>query len=189
MTHDPYQTYQSLGAYSGLTNPFTSPYAAMQTNPLVGNIGMPWAGALAAQSALQNPFVAALLHQPTLGLQNVLQNPLQNQLLNSVVAQNPVLAQIAAQAYQQALQQQAYQQQPYQQQPFQHNPYQQIGHIGQPFAQQGLPFSQFNNPFVQSIAPQSWVGQGQGQGQINPLVLQSIARTLQPQGISPWGMF
>jgi hypothetical protein len=184
MTHDPYQTYQSLGAYSGLTNPFASPYAAMQTNPFVGNVGMPWAGALAAQSALQNPFIAALLHQPGIGLQNVLQNPLQNQLLN------PVVAQIAAQAYQQALQQQALQQQAYQQQPFQQHPYQQIGHIGQPFAQQGVPFGQFNNPFIQSaIAPQSWVGQGQGQGQINPLVLQSIARSLQPQGLSPWGQF
>jgi hypothetical protein len=47
MTHDPYQTHAMFGAYSGLTNPFSSPYAAMQTsamnpatsNPLAGNAG------------------------------------------------------------------------------------------------------------------------------------------------------
>ena len=25
MTHDPYQTYPTVGAFSGLTNPFSSP--------------------------------------------------------------------------------------------------------------------------------------------------------------------
>lgn len=51
MTHDPYQTYQTVGAYSGLTNPFSSPYSTIQTsamnpaaafNPLTANAGAPW---------------------------------------------------------------------------------------------------------------------------------------------------
>jgi hypothetical protein len=42
MTHDPYQTYQTVNALSGLTNPFSSPYNAVQTsaiNPMAANAG------------------------------------------------------------------------------------------------------------------------------------------------------
>ena len=48
MTHDPYQTYQTVNALSGLTNPFSSPFNAVQTsamnpgaayNPLTANAG------------------------------------------------------------------------------------------------------------------------------------------------------
>jgi hypothetical protein len=216
MTHDPYQTYPTFGAFSGLTNPFNSPYGAMQSsaiNPAVAynplaNAGIPWgsqagiqqpyegvspqqlqlASALAAQQAAwQNPFAAGAFQHPFAGVQ---QNPFINAALQNPLL-NPVLGQMAAQIYQQPYQQQF--QQPSQQQ-FQ-PPSQ---HMGQGLGQQGVPFAQFNSPFGPSnfgpptLAPQSWVGQGQGQpgqGQVHPLFLQSIARALQAQGVSPWGTY
>jgi hypothetical protein len=51
MSHDPYQTQATLGMFSGLTNPFSSPYGVMQTsginpvlavNPLAANAGAAW---------------------------------------------------------------------------------------------------------------------------------------------------
>jgi hypothetical protein len=232
MTHDPYQTYPTVGAYSGLTNPFSSPYGAMQTsafnpaagNPLAANAAAAWgipgtfgqqagpqgyggispqqlqlASALASQAAQMlglSPFTGGW--QNPLAFQNQLgmlpqQNPLLNQVLNPLLnpLSNPVLAQLAyGQPYQQ-----------HQQQPYQQQPYQQMGQAVSPFGQQQFsPFSQFNNPYAQPmLAPQSWVGQGQigqpgqlggGQGQIHPVLLQSIARAIQQsQGITPWGTF
>jgi hypothetical protein len=42
MTHDPYQTYPTMGAYGGVTTPFTSPYAnpAAAINPLAAAVGL-----------------------------------------------------------------------------------------------------------------------------------------------------
>jgi len=254
MTHDPYQTYQTVGAHSGLMNPFSSPFSGMQTsanNPLAAafgaypgvpaTFGQPFApqgyqgfsgipnyggispqqlqlaSALASQLAQinaqspfnnpwQTPFSGGFQHPfANAGQQNpiqqnpLLQNPWQvaaqlNPQLNPQANPmfNPALAQLAAtlapqlglQAYSPYAQQQPYQQQPYQQQPYQQQPYQQTG-----FAQTQL-------------APQSWVGQGltgqgfagqgfagQGQGQIHPLILQTLARSVQNQGITPWGAF
>jgi len=271
MTHDPYQMHPMIGAYSGLTNPFSSPYTAMQTsainpalayNPLTANSGLFWgtgqqqglqgypgsqgispqqlqlAAALSAQSsqmfglspftnALQNPFIAAAVQR------DLIQNQLAANQLAAVAQQNPLLNPVLAaqltgnlgqigigQQYQQPGFGQSFQQpgfgqsfqqpgfgqsfqqpglgqlvqqhgfNPYQQQ-YQQQPYQQIPQTGWGVGQQqGNPYSQINNPFAQStLAPQSWVGQGQ-QGQINPLLLQAVARGLQPnQGISPWGTF
>jgi len=240
MTHDPYQTYQTVGAYSGLMNPFSSPFGGMQqtsaNNPLAAafgaspgvpaTFGQPFApqgyqgfsgipnyggispqqlqlaSALASQYAqinaqspfnnpwqnafsggFQHPFANAGLQNPILQnpiLQNALlqnpwqvaaqQNPQMNPQLNPIF--NPVLAHLAATLGPQ-FGQQSYS--PYAQQ----QPYQQTGY-GQT-----------------QLAPQSWVGQGlasqgfagQGQGQIHPLILQALARTVQNQGIAPWGAF
>jgi len=101
MTHDPYQSYPTFGAFSGLTNPFSSPYTAMQAsainpaavyNPLAMNAGLPWGVpatavqqpyggispqqlqlALAAQSAWQNPFIGGAIQHPLTAAS--LQNP------------------------------------------------------------------------------------------------------------------
>lgn len=230
MTHDPYQMHTNpfqmnpaIGAYPGLTNAFSSPYAALQTsainpafgyNPLAANSGL--YGGVGQQlgipsqgfglspftNAWQNPFTNAVYQNPFTAQQNPFVNPLINPLMVAAIQRELIQNQLAAAAQQNLLNPilaaqlagQVYQQQPYQQQPYQQQQYQQPyqQHMGQGGwgQQQGTPFSQFNNPFAQAtLAPQSWVGQGQ-QGQIHPLLLQSLARGLQSgQGISPWSTF
>jgi len=186
MTHDPYQTYATLGTLSGQTNPFSSPYSWMQSsinpaaayNPLTANAGAGYGGI----SPQQLQLAAALIAQSAqlAGLSNVYQNP---QLAS--MSSNPFAAQfhnpLAAAALQQnpfvaaALQQQQYNQNPLQNpglaqlasaigQQIGLHPYSQFAHPGfgqpgfaQPFGQPGSPVGQFNTP----LAPQSWVGQGQ----------------------------
>jgi hypothetical protein len=209
MTHDPYQTYATLGTLSGQTNP------AAAYNPLTANAGAGYGGIPPQQLQL----AAALIAQSAqlAGLSNLYQNPqlgsmssnpfapqVHNPLAAAALQHNPFIA--AALQYQ-----------PYSQNPLQNpglaqlasaigqqiglQPYAQFAHpgfgqagFGQPFGQPGSPVGQFNTP----LAPQSWVGQGQagqlgqfagGQGQVHPFVLQSIARALQPQGINPWSTF
>jgi len=64
----------------------------------------------------------------------------------------------------------------------------QFGQIGSPYGQVG-PTAGIGYP----LAPQSWVGQpgqlggAQAYGQIHPLLAQLASRSLQGQGISPWG--
>ena len=212
MSHDPYQTQQTLGAFSGLTNPFGSPYGTMQAsmlnpgfggNPFTSNLGytgispqqLQIAAALASQAAQmsgasqfnnpwqqqQNPF-GNIYQNPIAQLQQIAQ--VQHQIAHAIL-QNPAVAaalqnQLATVAHQQNPYGNVYQQNPFQHNPFQQNPYQQ-----NPYQQQGL--GSVGQPFAQStLAPQSWVGQGQmgQQGQVNPLVLQSIARAM-----NPWGTF
>jgi hypothetical protein len=195
MTHDPYQTYPTFGAYTGLTNPFSSPFTAMQTSainpaaiPGVPNYAqqLQLAAALASQAAIpqmagmspvanawQNPFIAAALQNPLVAAALQMQNPLLNQILAQLTS--PIGAQLG-------LQPSAQFQQPYQQ----HQ--QPLGHAVPAFGQQIPPFAQFSSP----LAPQSWVGQGlAGQvpafGQVNPLLAQLAARGL--QGGSPWSVF
>ena len=202
MTHDPYQMHQMTGAYPGINNPFTSPFATQGLNPLAAMQGG-WGGV----NPLQTQLASGLGQQINPLLAVALQNPyvaaaVQNPLLNPVLAQ-----QIAALAYSQFTQpfgQQQYQQpfgqqqylqplaqyqQPFgqqYQQPFgqqYQQPFPQLGHANPAFGQQ------FVNPLISSqLAPQSWVGQGLGQ-QINPLILQAAARTIPNQGINPWASF
>src|SRR3954452_10728219 len=108
-THDPFQNFQTLGAYSGGATQFGLPISAIQpsVNPF----------AFAGQQ-LTNPLMGAYGQQPLQGLGiGGQQNPLQ-QLQQLQGLQNPL---------QQLLQnplQQLQQQNPFQQ--FQHNPWQQL---------------------------------------------------------------
>jgi len=185
MTHDPFQTYAMLGGYSGVPtlqpftqqtygqfpvglNPFAQqqPYAQQQPgiSPFQGGQQNPFAGFQQA-----NPYLGFQQH-PLAALQNPLlaaiQNPLiaaalQNPMLQNPMLQNPMLHPLLAQTI--AAQQQQYPQ---------------TGLGGSPFGQTGYP-----------LAPQSWIGQGQGQGaqtgQIHPLYQQLAARAFTP-GINPW---
>jgi hypothetical protein len=119
MTHDPFQTYQTLGAYSGggysgLGNAFQTPFTAMQNpginpaaiwNPLTqlqgipqsissGQLGYPGVQ-LTAQGYWQNPLLLAGLQQ---GIsQNPFMNPLAAQHIAQQVAQHQIAQQLAAQ--------------------------------------------------------------------------------------------
>lgn len=183
-----------LLAQSQLNNPwqnqFTNPWQNQQNQ-----FANPWQNQFAG--AFQNP----LQNPQTFGLQNpllaaALQNPLvaaaiqqQNPLLNPVLAQfgSPYGAQMGFQGYS-----------PFQQ-PVYSPHHQQMGNPLAALGQQISPFAQFNSPGAQfnpTLAPQSWVGQGlagqvgqigAGYGQVNPLLAQLAARTL--QGASPWAAF
>jgi len=210
MTQDLFQNYPTFGAYTGLNNPFSSPYNTMQLsamnpaaafNPLAaqqagaqgiygGGINpqqLQLAATLAAQSAFanggqQNPYAGVFQNQAA--LQNQIASAILQNLLAAAVNQNP---------WQQQQQQNLLQnpvlaqlaglgQQTYTpfQNPFQAHHHQQIGQGIPGFGQQLSPFGQLNSP----LAPQSWVGQGQ-YGQVNPILAQLAARAF--QGGSPWG--
>jgi len=164
MTYDPYQTYATLGGYSGIGNPFQTPFNAIQ-NPALNS------------AAAWNPFTG---YQPQTHWQGVSPHSLVQQLAAQQLAQQIVAQQLAAQQI--AAQQNPFGQ-PFGLQPAllnQQGPMQpQLGQIG--FGGQG-------NPFGVPLAPQSWVGQGGqfGPGQTNPVLLaQLTARALQAQGITP----
>jgi len=195
MTHDPYQTYPTFGAYAGLTNPFSSPYQTMQTSGINPGAGCnPLAAQQLGLHGIQGPpnyaqqlqLAAALASQagiPQIAGQLPIGNPWQNPLIAAGL-QNPFFAA--------ALQMQNPLSNPMQAQfsspygvPFQ-QPHQSQGHPG--VGSQISPFAQFNSP----LAPQSWVGQSQiggnpVYGQVNPLLAQLAARVL--QGVNPWGAF
>jgi hypothetical protein len=197
MTHDPFQNYQTQGAYSGGATPFGLPYTAFQpsfnpaamagqpqTNPGMGGYGAiphPLQGVgiagqlgLLQQILALNPLAAAGLQNPLLAAG--LQHPLtQGQW------QNPLLA------YQGWPQQQSgYQQQ---QPQFQTWPQQQpqSGYQQQQPQFQGWP-QQPQQQFGYPLAPQSLIGAG-GIGQIHPLLAQALAQAgLRPAtgyGMSP----
>ena len=184
MTHDPYQTYPTMGAYGGVTTPFTSPYAnpAAAINPLAAAVGLsaiPTAGIpqlgqqgyagypvhgginpqqlqLALLFALQGMIPQAVgLSQQTGGWQNPLLASLNQNPLALAGLQNPLLNPLAQQ----------------------HAQYSPIGQI---------------NPL---LAPQSWVGQpgllggGQPFNPIHALASQLGPRPFQTAGISPWALF
>jgi len=175
MTYDPYQTYATLGGYSGINNPFQTPFNT----------------AYQPQSAYwQNPLLPAGLQQNGLQ-QGVSPHSLLQQLAAQQLAQQIVAQQLAAQQI-------AAQQNPFGQ-PFGLQPallnqqgqiHPQLGQIGfggqgiSPFGQPGSPLNQIGVP----LAPQSWVGQGGqfGFAQTNPVLLAHLtARALQAQGIAP----
>lgn len=171
---DPFQTYATLGAYSGVGNPFQNPFTSMQFNPATA-----WNPLTAYQ---QQPGYSGIQFNPQAAY---LQNPLLSAGLQHNIGYNPILQQLAAhQLAQQIIAQQIAAQQA--------GLLQQVGQIGFGGQGQGLsPYGQFGSPFGQmgtQLAPQSWVGQaGQlGIGQTNPILLaQLTARALQAQGISP----
>ncbi len=182
MTHDPFQNYQTQGAYSGGATPFGLPYTAFQppfnpaitgqpqANPGFGGYGIyphPYQGVgiagqlgLLQQLLALNPLAATGLQNPALAPN--LQHP-----LAQVPWQNPMLA---YQGWPQQQPQAGYQQQ---QPQFQGWPQQQ---------------PQFGYP----LAPQSLIGAGgigQTFGQIHPQVAQLLAQVgLRPAtsyGMSP----
>jgi len=211
MMHDPFQTYATLGAHSGVTNPLQqltggiSPFGqqgiggyggihpqqlqlatmlAHATNPqLLGLTG--GIHNPIASIVQQNPVVQALQHQLIQqSLQNQLvQQALQNPLVSQVL-QNPLVSQSLQNPLLNPIVSQYYQSQ-----------YPQIGWGGQsPFGQIGSPFGQTGSPFGQ-LAPQSWIGQqGMGGGSPfgygHPLLSQwGGGRGIQGHGITPWAGF
>jgi len=174
MTYDPFQTYATLGGYSGInnTNPFQTPFNfnGMQ-NPATNPAAAYW----------QNPLLPAGLQQG-ISPHALIQQLAAQQLAQQIVAQQLAAQQIAAQQAPFGLQASLLNQQG-----LMHPQVGQIGFGGQgisPFGQPGSPFNQIGMP----LAPQSWVGQaGQlGLGQTNPVLLAHLtARALQAQGITP----
>jgi hypothetical protein len=170
MTHDPFQNYQTPGAYQG-ASPFGLPYGPFQTpfNPLAGQqfanpgiggygiypqslqgIGLQGAGIGGPQGHLQQ----------LLALQNpLLQNPLlQNPLLQNPLLQNPLI--------QNSLLQQQLSQSPWQN-PLLTASLQQNPLLNPAMAYHGWPQQQSQLGYP--LAPQSFIGAGGGIGQIHPL--------------------
>lgn len=143
-SHDPFQTYQTLGAY-GAGIPYGLPYQGIQPNiHQLGFTGQPY-GQQGIGGFTQSPL------QQLLGLNPLLQNPLlQNPLLQNPLAhagwQTPGIHPLLA--YQQMLAQQMWQ-----------TPQTQFGY---PLAPQSLTGG-FQGGFQGGINPQ------QPYGQINPL--------------------
>jgi hypothetical protein len=172
MNFDPLQNTATLGAQSGIGNPF-------QTSPFQSQMGNPYGYGGITSQLLQNPLAYGGLQQ------GISQNP----LLQNGLLQNPIAQQILAQQLQQAIAQQVAHHLA------QQAAAQQLAVIAQQnwlYGQQGtpgttagmIPGQYGGNPFGQ-LAPQSWVGQGgqqvPGIGLLNPLT----ARALQSQGFAP----
>jgi hypothetical protein len=171
MNHDPFQSYQTTGAYSGGVTPYGLPFTALQPflNPAA------FAGYGVNQQHLQGGFGG--------GQNPILQNPiLQNPALQNPALQNPLLQQAILQNQ---LQQLAWQQQllgqglgnqgwPQQQQQYTGYPLAPQGLIGGGIGQQG--------GFGQAGA----YGQPGVYGQIHPLA-QMALRQASGYGISPFG--
>lgn len=179
ITHDPFQNYQTLGAYPGGATPYGFPYTAFQSpfnpmaatgqpvhNPGIGGYGFYPQQQQGGIPIQQNPLQQLLALNPLAGLQNpMLQNPLAQNPFAQNLWQNPLLAaSLQNPLLNPAL---AYHGWPQQQQ-------QQF-----PYAQQ----QQFPYP----LAPQTMIG-GAGIGQpftqINPLA-QLALRQAAGYGISP----
>ncbi len=188
MTHDPFQNFQTLGAYFGGGTPFGLPYTAFQPtfNPLgiagqtQGNPG------IGGYGIYPNPLQGTGITSQLAPLQqllayNALAAGLQNPLLQHLQAQgpwqNPQLGvhpgyQVGYQGWPQQQAQYGYPQVP--QQTLAGAP-----GVGQPFGQQ-----QYGYP----LAPQSFIGSGgigQAFGQIHPLAQQLALRQAAGFGISP----
>lgn len=211
MTYDPFQTYAALGPYTGIGNPFQTPFTSMQTsatnpaaawNPLIANgfsqsvspgqqgyPGMPIANGIG--QAWQITPQTALWQNPLLqtGFQNgYAQSPFVHPLAAQHAAYHLAAQQLAQHllAQQFAAQQLAAQQLGMQtllgnQQNGMYSPLGQIGMGGQSIS----PLGQTGVP----LAPQSWVGPaGQQQSGVpaNPILLAHLtARALQAQGLNP----
>jgi hypothetical protein len=164
---DPFQSYQTLGAFSGGASPYGLPFQTAQTPGF--SPGIPQIPGLNPYSAgLQNPILQSPIMQSP-----ILQNPLvqhallQHALLQNQLLQNPLLQHPMAQGQWQNPLPAAGLQNPQ----FHNLPQQQLGY----------PQQQFSYP----LAPQTLIG-GQGLPQIHPLALQLALRTLSGGGISPW---
>lgn len=179
-THDPFQAYQTLGAFGG-ASPYGLPYAgihplalAMQplTNPGIGGFGYPQQGQGYAQQSypqqgypqqgypqqLQGGGVQQGPWQQLQGFNPLaagLQNPIQHHQLGHQGLQNPMLTGLQNPLINALLTQQAWQQQ--------------------------------QTPFGYPLAPQSLIGGpgiGQPYGQINPLAQLALRQT--GLGLSPF---
>jgi hypothetical protein len=163
--HDPFQTYQALGACSLGANPYATgqgfypgiPQQIPGLNPYAAGAQSPLFQTPFAQHGLQNP----LLQNP------LLQNPLlQNPLLQQALIHQHLLAQQSAW-----------------QNPLLHGiPQQQFGSPLQPQTMIGAnPYAgQFGGPFGGQFG-------GQGYGQLHPIALQQLAlRSLATSGLTPW---
>jgi hypothetical protein len=166
MTHDPYQTYPGMGAYGGVTTPFTSPYAnpAAALNPLAAAVGLPAIPTAGIPQLGQQGYAGYPVHG---GI-----NPQQLQLALLFALQG-LIPQTAGLSPQTGGWQ---------------NP------LLYPLAQQHVPYSPIGqiNPL---LAPQSWVGQpglpggGQAFNPIHALASQLGPRPFPAAGISPWALF
>ena len=210
MTHDPYQTLQTVGAFpfigagGGLQNPFSSPFNAMQTsamnpaaayNPLAANFAGPWN----AQSIMPQQLATqgyATQGYPTQGLNYGNISPQQLQLASVLAAHSGQQAYGGQQPF---ANQQAFGNQL--QNPFAAAALQQavLNQLSNPIVAQaaaalaqqitaqqssgqyGQSYGQpFAPQFTPQLAPQSWVGQG-GIGQVNPQAHQGQFHPLQLQ--------
>ena len=166
-SHDPFQNYQTLGAYGAGVTPYGLPFQGTQpaihplafagppySNPTVGYGAYPLIGGIGGSQQLpwqqlQTPY------PPAVGLQN----PLLQHLLAHAAWQNPLLN--PALAYHQMLAQQAWQQ----------------------------PQTQFNYPLApQTLIGGAGIGQpglGQHYGQIHPLAQMAMRQTT-GLGLSPF---
>jgi hypothetical protein len=167
MTHDPFQNYQTLGAYPGAASPFGLPYTAFQSpfNP-VSFTGQPLHNPVPGGYGFypQQTHGAGLTGQPGIPQQLLALNPfagLQNPYVQQHMAQNPWQQQaLLASGVQSPLQNPALAYNPWQQQ---------------------------QQPFPYPLAPQSMIGAG-GIGQtplpqINPLA--QLALRQAGYGINP----
>jgi hypothetical protein len=197
MMHDPFQTYATLGAYSGVTNPLSllaggiSPFGQQQQfgqqQPFGQQQGISGYGGINPQQLHLATVLAHAANPQQLGISGGWQNP-----MAAIGQQNPIVQAMQQQLVQQTLQNQLFQQalqnpliaqvlqNPLVAQTLQNpllNPivsqyyqsqYPQIGIGGQQ-----SPFGQIGSPFGQTgspfgqLAPQSWVGQ-QGLGGGSP---------------------
>jgi hypothetical protein len=208
MTHDPFQSYAMLGAYSGVPTPLL-PFTGQPNwaqypagiNPLAQQQQLQQlqqlSSILAAQTNPQfqgvSPFNTPVTGGPFQGGQQnpfggfqqqnplaALQNPLQNPIFAAL--QNPMIAASLQNPTIHPLVAQAIGAQL----GWQHqSPYQQGGFGVTPFGQTGSPYGQTGYP----LAPQTWVGQTGHTGQIHPLYQQLLARALTTPGINPWAGF
>jgi hypothetical protein len=207
MTHDPFQTYPMLGAYSGAATPFGLPFGAPQSpqfnyaaaiNPLAAPLGMsahvPTAGiSQLGQTGYPGMHNYGGIHPQQLQIASALAQQAVQALIPQLLGLSPATANWQNQ-------------QPWgvPQNPLQNplvaaslqNPLilaalqnQQPG--PQPYGQIPSPYGQAGSP-----APQSWVGQGnpyggnQPFGQVHPLLSQQLAGRVFPSpGISPWTGF
>jgi hypothetical protein len=163
ITQDPFQSYQTLGAFSGGASPYGLPFQTAQTPGF--SPGIPQIPGLNPYSTgmqnpiLQNPLLQNALLQHALLQNQLLQNPLLQHPMAQGQWQNPLLAA--------GLQNPQFHGIPQQQ--------------GYPQQQLGYPQQQLGYP----LAPQTLIG-GQGFPQIHPLALQLALRALPGGGISPW---
>jgi hypothetical protein len=186
--------YPTIGAYTGLGNPYYSQHAGFQgaLNPYTaGQItgqqgylgGVPGYGAIHPQHLQLAAMIAAQQGLPQLAALAQLQNPILGGIL-----QNPLVAHLYAQQLQPQIQGglTGHQMSPYGQLG---NPYTQLGN---PYWQQQNPYAQQVNPWAQQglpLAPQTWVGAGSQIGQqIHPLLAQLAARQLAGPGITGIGL-